>query len=116
MKWFTHIIWGAFFPILMGVKVDEAAALAVAHTVLTDVFGHVRQGPIIRRASYHDVLSLLLGFAIALLTHNPVYLWLGTIHVVLDWLSPGRLGANFLYSLIWALPPAIILYIYGVKL
>jgi len=100
----------------MGVKVDEAAALAVAHTVLTDIFGHVRRGPIIRRASYHDVLSLLLGFAIALFTHNPVYLWLGTIHVVLDWLSPGRLGANFLYSLIWALPPAIILYIYGVKL
>ena len=100
----------------MGVKVDKAVALAVAHTVLTDVSGHVRQGPIIRRASYHDVLSLLLGFAIALFTHNPVYLWLGAIHVVLDWLSPGRLGANYLYSLIWALPPAIILYIYGVKL
>jgi len=116
VKWFTHIIWGAFFPILMGAKVEEAVAMAVAHTVLTDVFGHARQGPIIRRTSYHDVLSLLLGFSITLFTHNPVYLWLGVIHVVLDWLSPGRLGVSFLYSLIWALIPAIILYMLGVRI
>ncbi len=116
MKWFTHIIWGAFFPILLGVGVREAVALAVAHTVLTDVFGHVRQGPIIRRAPYHDGLSLFLGFVIALAMHNPVYLWLGAIHVVLDWLSPGWLGVNFWYSLAWAMVPAIILYMIGVDL
>jgi hypothetical protein len=116
MKWFTHIIWGAFFPILMGVNVNEAVALAAAHTVLTDVFGHVRHGPIIRRASYHDALSILLGFSIALFMHNPLYLWLGVIHMVLDFLSPGRLGVSYLYSLMWALVPAIILYIFGVRI
>jgi hypothetical protein len=114
MKWFTHIIWGAFFPVLMGVNVYEAVSLAVAHTVLTDVFGHERRG-YVRRASYHDGLSLFLAFAIALIMHNPLYLWLGAIHVVLDWLSPGRLGVSYLYSLVWAFIPAIILYILGVN-
>jgi hypothetical protein len=116
MKWFTHIIWGAFFPVLMGIDVREAVSLAVVHTVLTDVFGHERRGVYIRRASYHDALSLSLGFMIALIMHNPVYLWLGAIHVFLDWLSPGRLGVSYLYSLIWAMVPAIILYIFGVHL
>jgi hypothetical protein len=115
MKWFTHIIWGAFFPVLMGVNVNEAASLAVVHTVLTDVFGHVRHGPYIRRAPYHDALSLSLGFVTAWFMHNPVYLWLGAIHVLLDILSPGRLGVSYLYSLLWALVPAIILYIFGVR-
>jgi hypothetical protein len=114
MKWFTHIIWGAFFPILTGVDVGEAVSLAVVHTVLTDVFGHERRGGYIRRASYHDALSLSLGFMIALIMHNPVYMWLGAIHTLLDWLSPGRLGVSYLYSLIWAMVPAIILYIFGV--
>jgi len=116
MKWFTHIIWGAFFPILLGADVREAVSLAVAHTVLTDVLGHERRGPYIARSSYHDALSLILGFGIALFMQNPLYLWLGAIHVVLDWLSPGRLGVSFTYSLIWALIPAIILYIVGVQL
>jgi hypothetical protein len=114
MKWFTHIIWGAFFPIIMGVNVHEAVSLAVVHTVLTDLLGHVRRGIYIRRAPYHDALSLFLGFVIALVMRNPLYLWLGAIHVVLDWLSPGRLGANYLYSLMWAAVPAIILYIFGI--
>ena len=116
MKWFTHIIWGAFFPILIGADVREAVSFAVAHTVLTDVLGHEKHGSYIRRASYHDTLSLALGFLIAFLTHNPAYLWLGVIHVVLDWLSPGRLGANFLYSLIWALIPTMILYMLGIRI
>jgi hypothetical protein len=116
MKWFTHIIWGAFLPILAGVKVEEAVSLAVAHTVLTDVLGHVRRGPIVRRAPYHDALSLFLGFVFAVIMQNPVFVWLGAIHVVLDFLSPGRLGASFLYSLVWASVPAIILYIFGVRI
>jgi hypothetical protein len=116
MKWFTHIIWGAFFPILMGVKAGEAVAWAVVHTVLTDVLGHEKRGLYIRRASYHDGLSLILGVVIALITGNLVYLWLGAIHVFLDWLSPGRLGVSYLYSLIWALIPAIILYTLGVHI
>jgi hypothetical protein len=115
MKWFTHIIWGAFLPVLWGVKVDEAVALAVVHTVLTDVFGHVRRGVYIRRAPHHDILSLVLGFVIAWFMNNPVYLWLGVIHTLLDWLSPGRLGISYLYSLIWALIPTIILYLSGVR-
>jgi len=94
MKWFTHIIWGAFLPVALGADVREAASLAVVHTVLTDVLGHERRGVYIRRASYHDALSLLLGIGIALAMNNPLYLWLGAIHVVLDWLSPGRLGVN----------------------
>jgi hypothetical protein len=116
MKWFTHIIWGAFLPILAGVKAEEAVSLSVAHTVLTDILGHVRRGPIIRRASYHDALSLFLGFVFAVFMQNPIYLWLGAIHVVLDFLSPGRLGVSYLYSLIWAMVPAIILYMLGVRL
>ncbi len=116
MKWFTHIIWGAFFPVLMGVNVYEAASMATIHTVLTDVLGHEKRGYIIRRASYHDYLSLFLGFVIALIMQNPVYLWLGAIHVVLDWLSPGRLGVSYLYSLFWAAIPALILYIFGIRL
>jgi len=116
MKWFTHIIWGAFLPILVGVKVEEAVSLAVVHTVLTDVLGHERRGPIIRRAPYHDALSLILGFMIAAFMGNPIYLWLGAIHVFLDFLSPGRLGVSYFYSLVWAMVPALILYIYGVKL
>jgi len=116
MKWFTHIIWGAFFPVLLGANVNEAVSLAVIHTVLTDSLGHVRRGPYIRRASYHDALSLFLGVVIALIMRNPLYLWLGAIHVLLDWLSPGRLGASYLYSLMWAAVPAIILYIFGVHL
>jgi hypothetical protein len=116
MKWFTHIIWGAFYPILMGAEVREAISLAVVHTVLTDVLGHEKHGVYIRRASYHNALSLVLGFVIALIMQNPVYLWLGTIHVILDWLSPGKLGVSYLYSLIWASIPALILYMYGVRL
>ncbi len=116
MKWFTHIIWGAFFPVLMGVDVHEAVSLAVVHTVLTDVLGHVGRGPYIRRASYHDALALFFGFVIALIMRNPLYLWLGAIHVVLDYLSPGRLGVSYLYSLIWAMIPALILYMLGVRL
>jgi hypothetical protein len=116
MKWFTHIIWGAFFPILLGVNIQEAVSLSVLHTVLTDVLGHEKSGPIIRRASYHDALSLILGFVIAFAMNNPLYLWLGAIHVVLDWLSPGRLGVNYLYSLVWAMVPVIILYTFGVQL
>jgi len=116
MKWFTHIIWGAFFPVLFGVNVYEAASLAVFHTVLTDSLGHVRHGPYVRRASYHDVLSLFFGLMIAAIMHNLIYIWLGVIHIVLDWLSPGRLGVSYLYSLVWALIPAIILYILGVHL
>jgi hypothetical protein len=116
VKWFTHIIWGAFLPTLIGADVREAVSLAVVHTVLTDVLGHERRGPYIRRTSYHDALSLVLGFFIAFLMQNPAYLWLGVIHVVLDWLSPGRLGISFLYSLIWALIPAIILYTLGVHI
>ncbi|CAG25637.1 hypothetical protein PyrSV_gp18 [Pyrobaculum spherical virus] len=116
MKWFTHIIWGAFFPILLGVDVREAVSLAVFHTVLTDTLGHVGHGPYVRRASYHDVLSLFFGIMIAAMMHNLAYLWLGAIHVVLDKLSPGRLGVSYLYSLVWAIIPAIILYILGVHL
>lgn len=116
MKWFTHIIWGAFFPVLFGVNVQEAVSLAVFHTVLTDSLGHERRGHYIRRAPYHDALSLFLGFLIAVIMHNPLYLWLGVIHVVLDFLSPGWLGASYLYSLAWALVPAIILYIFGVRI
>jgi hypothetical protein len=111
MKWFTHIIWGAFFPIVMGVNAHEAVSLAVVHTVLTDVLGHEKHGYITRRTSYHDYLSLFLGFVIMLITQNPVYLWLGAIHVILDWLSPGKLGVSYPYSLMWAMVPAIILYI-----
>lgn len=116
MKWFTHIIWGAFLPVALGVDVREAVSLAVAHTVLTDVLGHERRGVYIRRASYHDALSLALGFLIALVMRNPLYIWLGVIHVLLDKLSPGRLGVSYLYSLIWAMVPVIILYMLGVKL
>jgi hypothetical protein len=116
MKWFTHIIWGAFFPVLLGANEYEAVSLAVVHTVLTDSLGHVRHGPYVRRAPYHDGLSLFLGIMIALIMHNPLYLWFGAIHVVLDWLSPGWLGVSFLYSLVWASVPAIILYIFGVRI
>ncbi len=116
MKWFTHIIWGAFFPFLFGVDVHEAVSLAVIHTVLTDSLAHERHGHYVRRASYHDALSLFLGFVIALVMHNPLYLWLGAIHVVLDWLSPGWLGVNFLYSFVWAIVPALILYTHGIHL
>jgi hypothetical protein len=100
----------------MGVDMGEAVSLAVVHTVLTDVLGHERRGFYVRRASYHDGLSLFFGFAVAFIMQNPVYLWLGAIHVILDWLSPGKLGVSYLYSLIWASIPALILYIYGVRL
>jgi hypothetical protein len=50
-------------------------------------------------------------FAIIIATSvSPVYLWLGVIHIVLDRLSPGRLGVSFTYSLVWTLA-ALILYI-----
>lgn len=101
---------------MLGANVYEAASLALVHTVLTDSLGHVRRGPYIRRAPYHDALSIALGFLFAFIMHNPLYLWLGAIHVVLDWLSPGRLGVSYIYSLIWALIPALILYIHGVRL
>lgn len=116
MKWFTHIIWGALLPVLSGVNVYEAVSLALIHTVLTDTMGHVRHGHYIRRSRYHDALSLFFGVMIAAIMRNLVYIWLGVIHVVLDWLSPGRLGVSFLYSLIWASIPALILYIVGIHL
>jgi hypothetical protein len=98
----------------LGINVHEAVSLAVIHTVLTDTLAHERHGPYIRRTPYHDALSLFLGFLIALIMNNPIYTWLGAIHVVLDWLSPGWLGANYLYSLVWAIMPALILYTLGV--
>jgi hypothetical protein len=100
----------------MGVSVHEAASFATIHTVLTDVLGHEKHGYITRRSAYHDYISLFLGLVIALITQNPVYLWLGAIHVILDWLSPGKLGVSYPYSLMWAMVPAIILYTLGISI
>jgi hypothetical protein len=104
MKWFAHVTWGALFPCLWRPPY-EAAFYALAHTVLTDTLGH--HG--LRRSAYHDVLSMVFAIIIAT-SVSPVYLWLGVIHIVLDRLSPGRLGVSFTYSLVWTLV-ALILYI-----
>ncbi len=94
MKWVTHVVWGALpFLSTMG---PLSYAVASLHTALTDVMGHWGY----RRAKWHDVLSVVLGVAIGLHLGNVAAgLAMGLIHVVLDWLSPGRLAVSWLYNL-----------------
>ena len=93
MKWLTHVVWGSlpFLP-SMGLM---AYAVASVHTAITDVMGHWGY----RRAMWHDALSVVLGVAIGWYLDNVAAgLLLGLIHVVLDWLSPGRLAVSWLYN------------------
>ncbi len=105
MKWVTHILWGAAVLRLLGVDLYVAAAAAALHTVVTDVFGHSG----LRRSKYHDFISLLTGAVIAIYLHNPVYMLLGVVHILLDWVSPGRLAVSWSYNVLWSMPAVLIL-------
>lgn len=97
MKWVTHIVWGAAVLRFFGAGLPTAFALASLHTVFTDVLGH--RG--LRRAWYHDILSIIIGILLGLYVGLPMpaSLALGLTHVVLDWISPGRLAVSWLYNL-----------------
>jgi hypothetical protein len=72
-----------------------AYAAASLHTAITDMLGHRGY----RRARWHDALSVALGVAIGLYLGNAAAgLAMGLIHVVLDWISPGRLAVSWLYN------------------
>ena len=105
MKWFTHILWGVALLAVLGVDVSAAAVAASVHTVATDALGH--RG--LRRSKYHDIISILAAVVISAYLHNVAFLVLGAVHILLDWASPGRLAVNWMYNLIWSIPPALIL-------
>jgi hypothetical protein len=91
--------------VALGVDVPTAAATASLHTVVTDVMGH--RG--LRRSKYHDVISIVVAVVISAYLHNVAFLVLGAIHILLDWASPGRLAVNWMYNLLWSLPPTLLL-------
>jgi len=105
MKWVTHILWGV--AVLMLFRIDMAVAVAASaiHTAATDILGHSG----LRRNKYHDLISIAAAAALAAYLHNPAYLALGPLHVLLDWISPGRLAVDWLYNAAWSLPPALII-------
>ena len=105
MRWATHIIWGAAALSLFGVNLYEAAAYSSLHTVVTDVLGHSG----LRRNKMHDLISLLTAVVISAYLHNPAYIALGAVHVILDMLSPGRLAVSVPYNVLWGIPPALII-------
>jgi len=109
VKWFTHVLWGAMVPLLFSVY-DERVVFSAAflHTAAVDILGHERRGPIVRRSWYHDMLSIFLAVPIAVALKDWTFLWLGVAHVLLDWLSPGRLGVSWAWSALWALIGVII--------
>jgi len=91
--------------VALGVDVSTAVVAASLHTAVTDVLGH--QG--LRRSKYHDVISIVAAVVISAYLHNAALLVLGVIHILLDWASPGRLAVDWMYNLLWSLPPALIL-------
>ena len=105
MRWATHIIWGAAVLSLFGVNLYDAAAYSSLHTAVTDVLGHSG----LRRNKMHDLISLLTAVVISAYMHNPAYIALGAVHIILDILSPGRLAVNVPYNVLWSIPPALII-------
>jgi hypothetical protein len=105
VKWVTHILWGAALLGLLGVDLYAAAAAAGIHTIVTDVLGHSG----LRRNRYHDLIAVAAAAAAAAYMHNPVYILLGLIHILLDWASPGKLAVSWPYNVLWSIPPALIL-------
>lgn len=98
MKWVTHIAWGLLVLYMLGVPLQTAAALATAHTVVTDLIGHSG----LRRNKIHDIASVVVGAALA----GPVVgimpgLASGITHVVLDLMSPGKLAVAWWYNAIF---------------
>lgn len=105
MKWFTHVLWGVALLATLGVDITVSVFAASLHTAATDMLGH--QG--LRRSKYHDVISIVVAVVISAYLHNVAFLVLGAIHILLDWISPGRLAVSWMYNLLWSLPPALIL-------
>jgi hypothetical protein len=105
MKWITHVLWGIAVLSILHTDLPTAAAAAAAHTVITDVLGH--RG--LHRNGYHDLISILTAVVISVYLHNPAYLMLGTLHIFLDWASPGKLAVSWAYNAIWSLPAALLI-------
>lgn len=105
MKWVTHIIWGVAVLSLFGVNLYDAAAYSSLHTAVTDVLGHTG----LRRNKMHDLISLLTAVVISAYMHNPAYIALGAVHIVLDLMSPGKLAVSMLYNALWSIPPALVI-------
>lgn len=96
MKWITHILYGVLIGEYLGVPLSNSLPLSVTHTVLTDLLGH--RG--LRRAPWHDFLSLALGVLLSLSMDNLIYgIALGLTHILLDIISPGRLAVSLWYNL-----------------
>lgn len=94
MKWITHILYGVLIGEYLGVPLSNSLPLSVTHTVLTDLLGH--RG--LRRAPWHDPLSLALGVLLSI--DNLIYgIALGLTHILLDFISPGRLAVSLWYNL-----------------
>jgi len=94
MKWITHILWAGLAYRATGLPEVTALTLAAAATAITDLLGH--RG--LRRAWWHDPLALVAHFAV----YPQGGVWsivAGLSHVVLDWLSPGRLAVSWAYNL-----------------
>lgn len=94
MKWITHILYGVLIGEYLGIPLSNSLPLSVTHTVLTDLLGH--HG--LRRAPWHDFLSLALGVLLSM--NNLIYgIALGLTHILLDIISPGRLAVSLWYNL-----------------
>ena len=107
MKWITHILYGVLIGEYLGVPLSSSLPLSATHTVLTDLLGH--RG--LRRAPWHGLLSLTLG--VLLSAENIIYgTALGLTHILLDFLSPGRLAVSLWYNLPFI---AAALFLLGIK-
>ena len=105
MKWTTHILWGIAVLSILHADLPTAAAAAAVHTAVTDTLGH--KG--LRRNKYHDLISILTSVVIFVYLHNPAYLTLGVIHILLDAVSHGKLAVSWAYNAIWSLPAALLI-------
>lgn len=100
MKWVTHIAWATVILYMLKEPTWEDYLLIAAHTAITDVFGHYWRGGVPARNKYHDVIAITL--AILLWYSDPLTgLAVGLTHVILDWVSPGKLAVSWLYNAVF---------------
>jgi len=105
VKWYAHALWGLAIMTLLGAPLHASAAASAVHTAATDVLGHSGM----RRNRWHHAISLIAAALIAIALNCPQALALGPLHVLLDFLSPGRLAVNRAYNALWAAAAALLI-------
>ena len=90
---------------VLGAPAHLAALASAVHTAATDIVGHSG----LRRGRQHNAISIIAAALIAAAFSCPQALALGPLHIVLDFLSPGKLAVSRAYNALWAAAGALLL-------